>query len=94
MRHRIEWEKVHGPIPDKYEIDHLCKNRACCNVDHLQCLPRSEHRAKDNAERYLKREHLVLDYIKRNPKATQKKVATLFNISQPGVSRILKRNMK
>ena len=27
---------VVGPIPDGCELDHLCRNRACCNPDHLE----------------------------------------------------------
>lgn len=34
--HRYVWEKEHGPIPDKMMIDHQCRNRACCNLDHLR----------------------------------------------------------
>lgn len=34
--HRYCWEREIGPIPDKLVIDHQCRNRACCNVDHLR----------------------------------------------------------
>ena len=33
--HRILWEHTHGPIPEGLQIDHLCKNTACCNIEHL-----------------------------------------------------------
>ena len=52
MRHRWFWELEHGPIPDGYEINHLCKNRRCCNVEHLEMLRRKDHRIKDNGIRY------------------------------------------
>ncbi len=41
--HRITYKERHGydAIPDGYEIDHLCRNRACCNPDHLEAV---EHR--------------------------------------------------
>lgn len=42
----------HGEIPEGYEVDHKCKNRACFNTDHLQLLPASAHRTKDNTGRY------------------------------------------
>lgn len=25
-----------GPVPEGLELDHLCRNRACCNPDHLE----------------------------------------------------------
>jgi hypothetical protein len=52
MWHRLVWEIVNGDIPEGHEINHLCKNRKCCNIDHLEMLTRSEHKSKDNAERY------------------------------------------
>lgn len=34
--HRYVWERDVGPIPPGMFIDHQCRNRACCNVDHLR----------------------------------------------------------
>ena len=34
--HRWTWEQVHGPIPEGLMVDHLCHNRACCEVRHLR----------------------------------------------------------
>jgi hypothetical protein len=36
--HRWAWEQAHGPIPSGKEIDHLCRNRACVNVAHLEAV--------------------------------------------------------
>lgn len=34
--HRLIWEKTNGPVPVELQLDHLCKNKACCNVEHLR----------------------------------------------------------
>lgn len=52
MYHRYMWIQKHGEIPEGYEVDHMCKNRACFNVEHLQLLKSSAHRTKDNIGRY------------------------------------------
>ena len=36
MSHRATYELIVGPIPDGLFLDHLCRNRACCNPDHLE----------------------------------------------------------
>lgn len=34
--HRWAWEQKHGKIPPRMQIDHMCHNRSCVNVDHLR----------------------------------------------------------
>lgn len=41
--HRYVWKTLIGPIPDGREMDHLCRNRACCNPDHLEPVIHAEN---------------------------------------------------
>lgn len=34
--HRWIYERWVGPIPDGLHIDHLCRNRTCCNPAHME----------------------------------------------------------
>jgi hypothetical protein len=36
MAHRVAYELLIGPIAQGMQLDHLCRNRLCCNPDHLQ----------------------------------------------------------
>jgi hypothetical protein len=36
--HRMAYELAVRPIPDGLVIDHLCRNRACCNPAHLDAV--------------------------------------------------------
>jgi len=39
--HRIVWRGLMGEIPEGLDLDHLCRNRACVNVAHLEPVTRS-----------------------------------------------------
>lgn len=41
--HKAAWEHVNGPVPDGLTIDHLCRNRACVNVEHMELVPGAEN---------------------------------------------------
>lgn len=92
MRHRLVWEVVNGAIPKGYEIDHLCKNRRCCRVEHLDLKLVKDHRAKDNSERYLS-EYLAFKdyYLSTDAKPSQVVMGKMFNRTQSGISIWVKR---
>ena len=47
--HRLVYEVLSGPIPEGYQLDHLCQNRGCVNPSHLEpVLP------KENKQRRLR----------------------------------------
>lgn len=44
--HRVAHELWVGPIPDGYEVDHLCRTPLCINPDHLEAVTPEENRRR------------------------------------------------
>jgi hypothetical protein len=41
--HRAMYEVLRGAIPAHLELDHICRNRRCCNPDHLEPVSHREN---------------------------------------------------
>jgi hypothetical protein len=56
--HRWFYERLVGPIPEGYEIDHLCFNTLCCNPAHLEAVtPRVNRQRSRKAVEQAQRTH-------------------------------------
>ena len=51
--HRFVYEHPIGPIPLGLQIDHLCRNRRCCNPAHLEPVTPAENQRRGLNPRYV-----------------------------------------
>lgn len=88
MLHRLMYEKYKGKIPFMMEVDHLCKNKRCCNPAHLELVTRIENTLRSNLTKLSQKEIKDIELAVNNGKS-QTEVARIFNINQCHVSRIV-----
>jgi HNH endonuclease len=63
--HKALYERGVGPVPDGYELDHLCRHRSCVCPGHLEPVTHTENmrrsplvgRNQNTDKRYCKRGH-------------------------------------
>lgn len=36
LAHRAAWQAARGPVPEGMPLDHLCRNRGCIELEHLE----------------------------------------------------------
>lgn len=58
--HRALWVMVNGPLAPDIQLDHLCRNPSCCNLDHLEPVS-----AAVNTERSTAREATIARWAAR-----------------------------
>lgn len=49
LAHRVAFTLTHGPIPRGLVIDHICRNVACVNPEHLQLVTQRENTLRGNS---------------------------------------------
>ena len=58
LAHRVVSAACHGPIKPKWEVDHLCRVRACIRPSHLEQVQAWQNRARANDVNQRRREYI------------------------------------
>lgn len=81
--HKRMYEKKNGPVPQGYELDHLCRNRGCVNPDHLEPVTDAINTRRGSRAKLTEEQAL---FIRENKTAfSQRQLAKRFNVTQTAV---------
>jgi hypothetical protein len=85
--HRQAWEAFHGPLPAGNEVHHLCGNKRCISVAHLESLTPHEHRRVEGRQKL--DEHQVRQILMMIASGvSHSRIAARFGIRRAYVSQI------
>ena len=90
--HIYYYEKKYGPVPDGYELDHICRTRRCCNPDHVEPVTHTINMRRGITTKYT--EEIVKNI--RSLKASglgSRKVSKILNIPRNSVAFIMNRRL-
>lgn len=85
--HRLAYEAAGGELRPGFVLDHLCRNRWCCNPQHLEQVLQADNVRRGGASK------LTEDAVQRIRAAgglTQAELAVRFGVSQSAISRAVR----
>lgn len=88
LAHRYMYEKLRGPIPDGMYLDHLCKNRACVNPEHLEVVTFKENIRRGKRVKLTEQDIPEIKKLSASG-VRQKEIAIKYGVSSCHVSRII-----
>jgi transposase len=87
--HRWFWEQRNGPVPEGYDLDHLCRVRHCVNPDHLEVVLPIENKRRGLVATLKEEDIPVIEQRYRNGES-QSQIARSVGVGQNTISRILR----
>lgn len=73
--HRFAWSRVHGPIAEGLDIEHLCHRRACVSVSHLRPVSHLQNMRRSAVDgRMATGDHVPSENRRRGEDATNAKL--------------------
>lgn len=88
LAHRIAYAVFVDEIPTGKMIDHLCRNRACVNPDHLEIVTNTENQRRGNAAK-LTAQDVEMIKTRALDGVSQHSIAAAFGVHQSSISKIV-----
>jgi hypothetical protein len=67
---RYLWEQLYGPLAKDDQPDHLCKNRGCINLEHIEIVTKAENNARGHRKLTIEQVREIRNKLNRQSKAS------------------------
>jgi len=88
--HRAHWEMKRGPIPSGMQIDHLCRNRKCVNLDHLEIVSPKDNVRRGRYYKLSQGKAAAIRALWATGYITQSQLALAFEVDDSVISRTIR----
>jgi hypothetical protein len=87
--HVVTYETKYGPVPNGKELDHLCRNRKCCNPDHVEPVTRLINARRGDKAKLTTETVQAIRKLSAEGKS-QREIGTLFDLSHSTVGYVVR----
>lgn len=84
------YEDQHGLLPPGYEIDHLCKQRACIRLSHLEAVTHTENIRRQSNTKLNVETAVEIRRLYTKGGLSYDTLAVMFGVSKPTIAKIIK----
>jgi hypothetical protein len=91
LAHRFYHEQKHGKIPKGLFIDHLCRNRACINTEHMELVSTAVNVQRGKKTRLTIEQVIEIRTKYTSGKFTQSKLAHDYHVAEMTINAIVRK---
>lgn len=93
LAHRYYHEQKHGPVPDGFVLDHLCRNSDCVNPDHTEVVTQAVNVQRGNKAVLTRAVVAEIRAHRIATGASYRMIGRLFGVDHGSVGRIVRGEM-
>lgn len=89
--HRVMWIFHHGKPSEGMQVDHLCRNRACIKIEHLELVSAGENVRRGAAAKFNRKQIEIIRKMYYDEGISQSEIAKRYRVNSATISRLCRR---